>query len=89
MQITLIKGHLVTPVFVPQGEEEGLGLKYSSSWKYCASHVDLQGGNGIEKVVGKRSGVSLWMKLPFVHGLVGQAILHYYMSGTPYTQPKV
>ena len=46
--------------------------------QYCGSHVDLQ-GNGIEKVVGNRSGVSWWMKLPFVRGIVRHAILHYYL----------
>ena len=31
----------------------------------------LQGGNGIEKVVGNQSEVSCsWVKLPFVHGIV-------------------
>ena len=44
-------------------------------------------GNGIEKVVGNRSGVSWRMKLPFVRGIVRHAILHYYLrTATPLYQ---
>ena len=63
------------------------GLEYASShlvsgveYHPNVGHVEwsglgplelLQGGNGIEKVVGNQSEVSCsWVKLPFVHGIV-------------------
>ena len=40
-------------------------------WSGLGSLELLQGGNGIEKVVGNQSEVSCsWVKLPFVHGIV-------------------